>query len=55
MVLLQRERHATITTNTIQIYSKHNNDKKFIASRGWVNKLKDRRQLKVVREKLLNN
>lgn len=58
--LMQRERHATVTSHilrekAIQIYEKHYGDSKFAASRGWVNKFKKRygiRHLKVSGEKL---
>jgi len=58
--LSQRERHANVTTNilrekALQIYAKHSNDNKFIASKGWIARFKERygiRQLKVSGEKL---
>lgn len=57
---LQRERHATITTNILrekaaQIHSECYRNKTFTASRGWVDRFKNRRgmrHLKVVGEKL---
>nr|XP_022906094.1 jerky protein homolog-like [Onthophagus taurus] len=57
---LQREKHATFTTNflrekALKIFTKCYKDKTFIASRGWISRFKNRRgirQLKVVGEKL---